>query len=205
MARSDKAATPATLDPAKNPAKPTGKADKPVAPWLTGEYLLELMTVIADEAAPHGVERDLVRQFIEIQRAGRHEERLPMTAECALICEQAFKYGRADMVIYHSDGSATVIEAKDGSKGYSHVIGGIGQATLYAVQLANTKGAVTSVRRALLWSSTGSLELDGVIEGACEQAGVVALPMPSISLMQAMNETGRRMAAKKEVTDHGCA
>ena len=202
---SNNAGAPANIDPNANAVKPVSKANRPVARWLTGEYLWELLRVIAYDEAPHGVERDLVRQFIEIQDAGCHDERLPLTAECVLIREQAFKYGRADIVAYHSDGSATVIEAKDGTKGYSHVIGGIGQATLYAVQLANTKGALTSVRRALLWSSTGSLELDGVIEDACERAGVVALPMPSISLMQAMNETGRRMAANKKDAGHGCA
>lgn len=57
MARSDKAATPATLDPAKNPAKPTGKADKPSAPdWerIELDYRAGVKTLrqIADE---HGI------------------------------------------------------------------------------------------------------------------------------------------------------
>lgn len=193
MAKNPKAVKPATKTPPKQTAKPTGKAEKPVRLHLTPDYAYELLNLVADDEVPHGVERDLVRQFVELQNAGWHEERLPMTAECVLICEQAFKYGRADIVVYHSDGTATVIEAKDGTKGYSHVIGGIGQATLYGVQLANTKGAVTKVRRALLWSSTGCTRLDGVIEDACEQADVIPLPMPSLALMQAMREAMRRL------------
>ena len=204
MARSDKAATPATLDPTKSAAKPTSKAAKPVS-FDRRAFAIELLSLVVSEEVPHGTETHVVRQFVELHQTGNYEDRLPLTAECVLICEQAFKYGRADIVVYHSDGSATVIEAKDGAKGYSHVVGGIGQATLYAVQLANTKGAVAKVRRALLWSSTGDLALDGMIEDACEQAGVVALPMPTVQTMMAIREAMCRVFAKKEGAAHGRA
>jgi hypothetical protein len=46
------------------------------------------------------------------------EDRIPINQQLdTLICEMAFKYGRADIVIFHVDGSASVIEAKDGTKG----------------------------------------------------------------------------------------
>ena len=96
----------------------------------------------------------------------------------------SFRYGRADLVLFHVDGSATVVEAKDGSRGYTHVVAGIGQAGLYATQLAMSKGAIKKVRRALLWSSTGDAMLDALIEESCLQAGVVPVPWPSMRVLQ---------------------
>jgi hypothetical protein len=68
------------------------------------------------------------------------------------------------------------IEAKDGTKGYRHVLAGIGQVGLYAVQLGMTKRAVTRIQRALLWTSTDNILSDALVEEVCEQAGVISLP-----------------------------
>jgi hypothetical protein len=95
----------------------------------------------------------------------------------------SLRFGRADIVVFHADGSASVIEAKDGSKGYAHVVAGIGQASLYAVQIAMAKGAVTRVRRALLYSSTGDILQDACVEAACEQASVIPLLYPTLLQM----------------------
>ena len=64
MARSDKAAQPATLDPAKNPAKPTGKAGNHVAPdWerIELDYRAGIKTLrqIADE---HGISHGAINK-----------------------------------------------------------------------------------------------------------------------------------------------
>lgn len=96
-----------------------------------------------------------------------------------VVLEMPMKNDRADVTIFHKDGGVTVIEAKDGAKGYEHVAQGIGQATLYAAQFR--MGATTGkIRRALLWSSTGGLEADAYIEAAYREACALSLPEPSI-------------------------
>ena len=140
---------------------------------------------------PRGKEKDLIKAFAELYQCGHYDEEIPMTESCTIVYEQPFKYGRADIVIYHSDGSASVIEAKNGYTGYTHTISGIGQATMYAVQLANLKGAVTKVRRCLLWSGTGSISLDCVITMACEEARVISLAMPPMDVLMATRAASR--------------
>ena len=188
-----------TLDQAPSTGGAAPGASRFPAPETIAELRAEL---IRTKQVPHGVEKHLVQQFIELHECGYSDDLIPLTPECLLVREQAFKYGRADIVAYHSDGSASVIEAKDGSKGYTHVVAGIGQATLYAVQLGLSKGAVKRVRRCLLWSSTGNLFLDGLIDIACEQAGVVSLPMASMEVMRATTEAVVRLMS--EARD-GCA
>ena len=140
--------------------------------------------ILVEGSAPHGVERDLVRTFLEMTEAGHFDERLPQSPMDTVATELSFKHGRADIVIFHADGSASVIEVKDGSVGYSHVVSGIGQASLYAVQLAR-KDAVRKVHRCLMWTSVGSADADALIEEACESAGVVPLPYPSMKILMA--------------------
>lgn len=140
---------------------------------------------------PRGVESDLVKLFSEMYELGHYDEEIPMTDACTVVLEQPFKYGRADIVIYHSDGSASVIEAKNGYTGYTPTVSGIGQATMYAVQLANTKGAVKKVRRCLLWSGTGDIALDYLIEMSCVSAGVISLSMPPMNVLMATRAASR--------------
>ena len=130
-----------------------------------------------------GLERDVVRLFKESFDAGVYEDRIPLSETDSVVYEMALKYGRADIVVFHTDGSASVIEVKDGTRGYSHVVAGIGQAALYAAQIAMTKGAVTRVRKCLLWTSAGDVSVDSVIGVACEQAGVVPMPWPAMKCL----------------------
>lgn len=134
---------------------------------------------------PQCSERDIVQGWRDSVAARAFDDRLPMRAEDTIGYEMAFKYGRADIVVFHVDGSASVIEVKDGTKGYAHVVAGIGQVALYAAQLGVRRLNVREVRRCLLWSSTGNVFLDGVIEQACEDANVVPLPWPAVRLMVA--------------------
>ena len=88
MARSDKAAHPATLDPAKNPAKPTGKADKSAAPdWerIELDYRAGVKTLrqIADE---HGISHGAInkrakRDGWERKKATRQQEPARLTID----------------------------------------------------------------------------------------------------------------------------
>jgi hypothetical protein len=105
------------------------------------------------------------------------EERIPLNkALDTVVYDMHFRFGRADIVIFHVDGSATVVEAKNGDQGYKNVVSGIGQAALYAAQLSMNKGALTRVRKALLWTSTGSIESDAAVQDACLLADTVPLP-----------------------------
>lgn len=161
------------------------------------ERIEEVTQEIIAAGAPHGVESDIVRLFREQFQTGHLEDRIPMTACDIPVYEMSFKFGRADVVIFHIDGSASVIEVKDGTKGYAHVVAGIGQACLYAAQLAMTKGAVRLVRKCLLWTSTGDIALDGVIEEACESAKVVAIPWQSMRSLMATQEAVRRLMGER--------
>lgn len=121
------------------------------------------------------------------------EDRIPLGSNDSIVKEMSLRYGRADLVVFHADGSASVIEAKDGSKGYNHVVSGIGQASLYAAQLAMTKGALSRVRKCLMWTSVGSAEADSVIEDACFEAGVVPLPWPSMVELMASLQASKNV------------
>lgn len=127
-----------------------------------------------------GVEKDLVRWFCEAHMVNcRLDEQFPSAFPIShldtVVTEMAFKFGRADIVVFHIDGSASVIEAKNGSHGYNHVVAGIGQAGLYAAQLAMNKGALTCVRKCLMWTSTGDIILDALIQETCLQTRTVPI------------------------------
>lgn len=142
---------------------------------------------------PSGDERDLTRAFLVACASTSHQdERFRLRPEDVVVREMSLRHGRADIVVFHVDGSASVIEAKDGSRGYTHVATGIGQVSLYAAQLMMARGALQSVRRYLLWSSTGSLFEDACIDEACDLAGVVSLPYAHVSKLVACE-----MAAKQ--------
>jgi hypothetical protein len=114
--------------------------------------------------------------FINLCKADLMDDMLPWaSSDDRIVLEMPLRYGRADIVMFHQDGTATVIEVKDGSTGYTQVVAGIGQAGLYATQLMMAKGALKGVRRALLWSSTGDAYLDTVITLVCAQAEVKPL------------------------------
>lgn len=101
-----------------------------------------------------------------------------------IVAEYSLQYGRADIVISHFDGSVSVIEAKDGLKGYSHVAKGIGQVTLYASQLANKIVNIREVKRYLMWSSIEDENANKAIRDACLFAGVI--PIQRIPVRESM-------------------
>lgn len=157
--------------------------DKPAPDWerIAREAALKL----ARGDHTHGSEADLVALFMEQEATGRHEPMIGAGPHDTIAREMKLRFGRADIVVFHVDGGATVIEAKDGAQGYHHVVGGIGQASLYAAQLAITRGAIKYVRKALLWSSTGDAFLDAVIDAACRQANTIPLEWPAMRVLMA--------------------
>lgn len=162
------------------------------------ERIYEESAMIMANNAPHGIERDIVDLFRDSFSSGNLEDRIPMTLHDTIVYEMAFKFGRADIVVFHFDGSASVIEVKDGTKGYNHVVAGIGQASLYASQLGMNKGSIKTVRKCLLWTSAGSIELDAIIEQACEQSSTIALPWQSMASLMATREAVARFFRARE-------
>jgi len=82
--------------------------------------------------------------------------------------------GRADIVMFHSDGTITVVEVKDGSSGLQSVLAGIGQVTCYAVQIGMSKGVTRKVRKALAFSRLGADD-EELVFMSCLKAGVVPI------------------------------
>lgn len=83
--------------------------------------------------------------------------------------------GAIDLAIYHQDGTASVIEIKDGARGPSSVRSGIGQITYAAAHM----NPGVRVRRALAWTPMASPAEDERMAKACEMAGVVPVLLPS--------------------------
>lgn len=133
---------------------------------------------------PAGMVRYLIDTFRMTHADGQSEDRIPLCKLDTIVSKNTSRLGGADVLVFHVDGSASVIVARTGACGSSHVLEGLGQVALCAAKVAATKGVVREIRRCLMWSSTGSVIVDGLIEEACEKAGVVALPMPLIATMQ---------------------
>ncbi|RTL00412.1 MAG: hypothetical protein EKK59_04480 [Neisseriaceae bacterium] len=162
--------------------------EKPARKAMSLEEVEQIYhSILASPEAITGNESDIVRNFMVCHLGGKYEDRIPCGPADTIVQEMAFKYGRADIVVFHLDGSASVIEVKDGGKGYTPTVAGIGQVGLYATQLGLAKSGLTKIRRCLLWSSTGDSVLDSIIELICEQAGVIPLPHPSIRKIMAVN------------------
>ena len=137
--------------------------------------------ILSDER-PHGNEADILQMFKIATQSSVPENRIPISKLDTCVYEMSFRFGRADVVIFHIDGTASVIEVKDGSKGYNHVVSGIGQAALYATQIGMSKSNLRLVRKCLLWTSTGSLDADMAIEDACISADTVPLPWANLDV-----------------------
>jgi hypothetical protein len=74
-----------------------------------------------------------------------------VSVEDTIMFNYPLRVGTADIAVFHLDGTATVIELRDGTQGGRAVMGGLGQVGLYAVQLDPNK-ALRQVRRAVAWT-----------------------------------------------------
>lgn len=123
-----------------------------------------------------------VRYMIEAGYESPMLDGIKYQAGDTISMEFQMRQGRADMVIFHMDGAATVVEIKDGDCGLTAVAHGIGQVGMYAAQLVMTR-AVKEVRRALMWTSTGSKTQDELLAESCKIAGVIPLMIPGVDYM----------------------
>jgi hypothetical protein len=143
----------------------------------------------------HGTEKDLVRSFLGRLKEHSYYGLVLYSPYDKVIPEMRMRYGRADITIFHVDGTASVIEAKDGSYGYGHVVSGLGQVVSYGAQLALINASVKRVRRYLLWSSTGNESLDSFIVDMCIDAKVIPL------LDLPIHEIAATYAASQQIVD----
>ena len=112
--------------------------------------------------------------------------------------------GRADVVVFHQDGGATVIEAKDGMAGRRSVLGGIGQVVSYAYQLGASRAAPKYVQKMLLWSPCSSVDDDLHIIDVCASAGVLHSISAKVSDLHKESEAlMRRLLSDVGVMGHG--
>lgn len=109
-----------------------------------------------------------------LQRGELEADGVPLSEHDKVVFEMQLQRNRADIVIFHMDGSITIIEAKDGAQGYRSVVGGIGQVGYYATMLGMQNTGMKA-RRALLWSTVGTAEEDDRIKQACEMSGVIPI------------------------------
>ncbi len=165
--------------------------------WTSGE--LAALIAKAKAAGVPGIvllpvvktgEASLVAQFFlllesDVGRALIQSDGVPDF--CHVEVEYNFPNGRADIVIFHEDGSATIIEAKEGANGMRSVVSGLGQLASYAYQLGASKCAPKKIRRALMWSSVGSQEGDAHIEDVCRANGVIPIMMASTKKANAVS------------------
>lgn len=151
-----------------------------------------VVDTIADAVAVGG-EAALIKFFVDGLGTQWRDDLIGYHPATDRVVQQVdMPFGGADIAILHGDGSTTLIEARDGSEGHRHVAGGIGHVTLVAAELGLARGGQT-IRRALLWSSTGDGAADLTVETACELAGVISLPWPTMQRL--LSETSAAIGA----------
>ncbi|UIF90868.1 hypothetical protein [Cupriavidus sp. UYPR2.512] len=113
--------------------------------------------------------------------------------------------GRADLALFHDDGTATVVEAKDGGCGVRDVVAGIGQVVCYATQMGMSTGAPKKVRKVLMFSSTGNEQDDQLIEMSCRAADVLPVYFPHIKQTKTLFKLllVTQLIAEREKADRG--
>lgn len=139
-----------------------------------------------------------------MQRGEFKVDGIPYTEHDKVAFEMVLQRCRADAVIFHVDGTITAIEAKDGSHGYRSVVAGIGQVGYYATLLGSQNTGM-KVRRALLWSKTGSKDEDESIKKACELSGVVPALFERPAEYHARLRSGISDAVRREVREREAA
>ena len=124
----------------------------------------------------------IIFHALSLQTTIPMDERVPINPRLdTIVYDLSSRFGPIDIVVFHVDGSATLIVVKDGTKGYRHVVSGLGLASLHSVQLKQAKCAVVEVRKALLWTSTGNLLADIAVEDACAAANTAAMPWGTLA------------------------
>lgn len=103
-----------------------------------------------------------------------------VTEEDTAVFNYRLRVGIADVVVFHVDGSATVIQVQDGASGFRSVLGGLGQLGLCAAQVDRAK-ALKGVRRALAWTPVVAPDgVNPIIERVSKDAGAIPVFLPAL-------------------------
>jgi hypothetical protein len=103
--------------------------------------------------------------------------------------------GRADFVLYHVDGTLSVVETKAAGE-LRIALAGIGQILSYVFQLAARHGLHTNAIRGFLLCPTNPASEDcDLIEAACQRAGLQFFPVPTSAQL---NDSLRILRAAQE-------
>jgi len=86
--------------------------------------------------------------------------------------------GKADLVLFHADGTISVVEAKD-RLDTRQIVAGIGQLSMYAVQVGFSRSN-TGIRKILTVPVEGKSDDALLIDQACRDAGVIFEPLGPI-------------------------
>ncbi len=91
--------------------------------------------------------------------------------------------GAADLIIYHSDGTVSVVELKDGAQGLPACQRAIGQVTCVAVHLHPS----IRVRRVVAWTPMSRAADNAALHDACLACGVTPIVLPTREQMRRYN------------------
>jgi hypothetical protein len=106
-------------------------------------------------------------------------DRLEEVLNVPTIALAEFEYplprGRADLVLFHLDGTVSVVEIK-GSRDFMVCAHGVGQAISYAVQIGYSK-ACNGIRKLLVAPVVGDEPETIILHNTCKEAGVKLVAM----------------------------
>lgn len=100
----------------------------------------------------------------------------------------------ADLAIFHADGSATVVEMKDGDQGFERVRAAIGQVGLYAFLMGQSRVRGAEIRRAVMWCGLSDEDC-AAMKAICRDAGVVPIAVHGDLAQTCMDEHTNTMVA----------
>ncbi len=143
-----------------------------IAEEPAGQHMLSSLESTGEKAVVSYI------KCLMLSGAGELFGSLPYRTGDKVVFEMQMRHGRADIVIFHIDGSVSVIEVKDGDRDVMSVVAGIGQVGFYAGQLAVSR-AFPSIRRALMWTACSNDSHTSLVIDACKVAGVEPLLLPS--------------------------
>lgn len=149
-----------------------------------GEYLkslerIERMLAIRDNEA--GV-FDIMKFLLEHSKGGL-EKAWDLPEVVKYVFEFPLPVGRADLVMFHIDGSISVVEFKNAGSN-REILSGIGQLLMYAVQLGYSRVA-TTIRKILTAPVVGAG--NSLLLETCEKAGVLFEPLGTLDEHRQVN------------------
>lgn len=134
-------------------------------------------------------EKGVTRMLRELLEQGLFAKVYEMPDVASYESEFSLTRGRADFVVFHVDGSVTVIEAK-GPGDMRSTLAGIGQLLSYTIQIGMSRGLKGAVRGILVAPVKVDTDAARLLGLACLRAGMEFLPCPPMSVL---NENARNV------------